>query len=312
VAVASLTHPGDGLQVEYVPELAISEAITVEAWVRPRGIPRALDVAPVVSMYGANRGWELRCGSGACAFVVIIDNATYAVSASGLVPGAWYHIAGVYDGQALYIYLNGVLKSGRPLKGSITLYPFGLGIGLNTYWPDRIFTGELAEIRLWRRPRDQREIQRDLFIRLIGHEDDLVAVWHLENNGISPTGIHALSTSGTAWARSSVPLPDTASADGRFTAIQHLEGLLVGPRPLLGQSHQAGVELLNDLGHGAVAGEWPALRGGDGFQLAMDGSGAERGAWRASPSMRIWRSGCTRRWVPRSVRGWWTRPARPC
>lgn len=230
VAVAELSGAGAGLTVPNLPVLAITNSISVEAWVRAGAPGRTLEFYPVLSMHSANKGWELRCGNGQCAFLLTVNNTVYEVN-SNLVLNTWYHIAAVYDGQLVSLYVNGVRKSILPLSGAITPYPGDLGIGCNTYWTDHGFTGQLAEVRLWNRARTQLEIQQDLFRRLVGDESGLVGLWSLE--GYASAANDALNATGrgsVTWPRGSVPLPDTPIGETETKPATGLRAQLMAAR----------------------------------------------------------------------------------
>ena len=225
VVVAELAGAGAGLAVANLPALTVTNSITVEAWVRAGGPGRTLDFYPILSMHSVNKGWELRCGNGQCSFTVAVNNASYEVTTSNLVANSWYHIAAVYDGQVVGLYVNGVRKSILPLTGTITPYPGELGIGCNTYWPDHGFTGQLAEVRLWNRASTQLEIQRGLFRRLSGEESGLIGAWSLEGDGSAfNDALSATPRAGVTWMRAGVPLPETPTSAPE-TSTQPATGL---------------------------------------------------------------------------------------
>jgi hypothetical protein len=210
VIVAELSGTDAGLEVPNQPALAITNSVTAEAWVRPSASGSALESSPVLSMYSGTKGWELRCGNGQCSFVVAMNTTPSEVTSLDLVANTWVHVAAVYDGQQLALYVNGVRKSIMPLTGSITPYPGALGIGYNTYWGDRRFGGQLAEVRLWNRACTQLEIQQGLFSRRAGDENGLIAVWSLEGDGSTINeALNATPHGNVTWTYAGVPLPDT-------------------------------------------------------------------------------------------------------
>ena len=46
--------------------------------------------------------------------------------------------------------------------------------------PERLFKGEIDDVRIWKRGRTQAEIQADMTRQLGGNETDLVGYWHFE------------------------------------------------------------------------------------------------------------------------------------
>lgn len=218
VVVAELPGGDVGIEAPNQSALAMTTSITVEAWVRPSTSTRTLEFYPLLSMYSGAKGWELRCGNGQCSFVVAFNNAPVEVTSSDLVANTWYHIAAVYDGHQIALYVNGVRKSILPFTGAMTPYPGTLGIGCNTYRQDRGFSGQLAEVRLWSRACTQLEIQQRLFQRLVGNENGLVGVWSLEGDGsCTNDALNATPHGNLVWTRSSAPLPDTPVGETETT-----------------------------------------------------------------------------------------------
>lgn len=214
VVVAEFDGLTSYITIEDKPALAITEAITVEAWVRPTGSGRSGVSYPLVSKYGSTSGFELRCGAGQCSFVVATNKVPHEAVAFGIDAGAFVHVAGVYDGQIVRVYVNGVLKASSSATGAITPYPDPLNIGRNSYWPNRLFAGRAADVRVWNRARTQAEIQQAMFSRLNGFEPGLAAVWRLEGDAkdASLNQTPATAQVSIRWVRAAAPLPPSGAA----------------------------------------------------------------------------------------------------
>jgi hypothetical protein len=66
------------------------------------------------------------------------------------VLGEWYHFAGTYDGDALRMYINGVLEGETPGIAPIATSDLDLWIGADDYdLPTTTFPGSLDEIRIY-------------------------------------------------------------------------------------------------------------------------------------------------------------------
>lgn len=78
-------------------------------------------------------------------------NKSLVESAAPLALDAWTFLAGVYDGSAARLYVNGTLAAERPAQGPIAHngQPLILGRGLGTKKPP--FQGRLGELRLYAR-----------------------------------------------------------------------------------------------------------------------------------------------------------------
>jgi hypothetical protein len=199
------------LRPESPPVFDMSAAISVEAWVRPAAIERPISQGPVVSKHGTLSGWELRASGSQASFMVTVGKVYREATMTGLVPNRWYHLAGVYDGQGVHLYVNGVLRARVGVTGPIDVFRGTPSLGWNSYWPDRRYAGEVAEVRVWSVARSQAALQQALFRRLAGDETGLSAVWRLEgdvsdaslnhNGGAAQGDMH--------WTVGGAPLPVT-------------------------------------------------------------------------------------------------------
>jgi hypothetical protein len=159
-------RPTSEVEVAPSPSLSTPEALTVEAWLRAAAFEPGNWQNAVVSRHGQAAGWELRVGEAIPRFMVTVDGIhRYAQPATPeplLVPGRWYYVAGVYDGQALQLWLEGSYMYGTPVSGTITEDPGRLTVGNNSNpdWKDRNFQGEVDEVRVWGRSLTADEIRR--------------------------------------------------------------------------------------------------------------------------------------------------------
>jgi hypothetical protein len=101
------------------PSLHISGPMTVEAWIRPTAIggdqaimgkwganpgPASTQLSFSFSLESDGRLYLLVCGDGGGA------DTAQAESTSSVAAGQWSHVAGVYDGSTVSVYINGVLS----------------------------------------------------------------------------------------------------------------------------------------------------------------------------------------------------------
>ena len=138
----------------------LTGALTVEAWV-------AIDAAAPVnhSLIAGRWGTQVDSTSGlrlvhdtaAGVFAFHVSpNGTSQEAAVGGTPytqGAWHHVAGVYDGSRLAVFVDGILDGETPYAGGI--FDNGLGLALGDYNPDWIhgafdfqLTGTIAAVRI--------------------------------------------------------------------------------------------------------------------------------------------------------------------
>ncbi len=152
----------DRISVNHNSSLAIEDAITIEAWINPdsSGNNRAI-VRKVTStdgfefrLYGANPNLY---------FLVRESNGTLDAVTGTLTIGidVWTHVAAVFDGTKLYLYVNGEEDnsdtSSSGLKATNTT---SLGIFRNSYWAtSEYYSGLGDELRIYNRALSATEIR---------------------------------------------------------------------------------------------------------------------------------------------------------
>lgn len=108
-----------------------------------------------------------------------------ATSTTTLVADTWYHVAGVSDGNDVFIYVNGIEEDMAGPIPSATLNTHDLYIG-RRFNNDRHLNGQLDEIRIWSEARTTNEIKDNMCRTLNGNENKLEAYWRF-NSGSGNT-----------------------------------------------------------------------------------------------------------------------------
>ncbi|MBL7974312.1 MAG: hypothetical protein JNJ85_05340, partial [Candidatus Kapabacteria bacterium] len=180
------------------PSLAtVSSAMTFEAWIKPT--KQAGTTVLIGGLWGErtdeNDVWQMYINA-ADELVFEInspnankgnaDNTLAKTSAAGLY-GKWTHVAGVFDGttQTVYLYINGGLVNSNKnsqYPASILRVPADAGtqmmIGAHGGLPkssnNRVYVGQMDEIRLWKRALRWDELYCNSNKSLAGNEADLV------------------------------------------------------------------------------------------------------------------------------------------
>jgi len=63
--------------------------------------------------------------------------------------GRWHHVAGVYDGQKLYLYVDGKLDNSLQASGLISRNNHPVYIGENSEQKRRVWKGLIDDVRIY-------------------------------------------------------------------------------------------------------------------------------------------------------------------
>lgn len=119
----------------------------------------------------------------------------------GLSENTWLHLAGIYDGKFIKLYLNGNLMDISPETGIIhysynNAMLFGVEAGAGIYpdpYLEYFLHGWMDEIRIWDYGRDSTAIRNDMYSILSGNEGGLIGYWNFDDGNVtdlSPSGNH--------------------------------------------------------------------------------------------------------------------------
>lgn len=108
----------------------------------------------------------------------------YVAPANTIIPQVWQHLAWIYDGTSVKLYVNGILKGSKAANGTFnaTNIAFSIGrsilAGLDFYW-----CGRTDEVSVWSKALTQAEIQDMMDNELTGNEADL-ELYYKFNQGV--------------------------------------------------------------------------------------------------------------------------------
>ncbi|MEW6752184.1 MAG: LamG domain-containing protein [Candidatus Latescibacterota bacterium] len=111
--------------------------------------------------------------------------------------GIWIHVAGVYDGAHMRLYVNGELDGELPLRGPITSDHLGRGTviggyaGWNSDEGSGWMTGLIDEVRIWEVARTPEQLMADMR-RPVEAQPGLIGYWPLDDG----QGLVAVDRSG--------------------------------------------------------------------------------------------------------------------
>jgi len=193
----------DKIGVADAPELNPVTSFTVEAWIKADYWESNVYAGSIISKQATSpdRSYCLTVGQGGKAEFTVSIEGLWVTATTDPIMGlySWYHLAGVYDGSSVKIYINGILQTETPCSGThgastgTILY-----MGDNPTWGGRNFQGTIDEIRIWDTSRTETEIVDNYTGELTGTEDRLVAYWNFnEGTGSTVTDVTGNGNNGT-------------------------------------------------------------------------------------------------------------------
>ncbi|MBL0097112.1 MAG: T9SS type A sorting domain-containing protein [Bacteroidetes bacterium] len=194
----NLDGVNDYVRVTYYPALQSATAVTVEAWINATAWKTPIYKGSVIctgNNVGQNNGFDLRAAeNGTAEFnLSIAGNWVTATSAPIMQTGTWYHVAGVYSGDSVMIYINGVLRGLTIVSGGMIPSTGNLNIGESPGWTGRSFSGRIDEVRFWNYGRTQSEITSTICSSLTGTEPGLAGYWKLDATNGTITAVNSVA-----------------------------------------------------------------------------------------------------------------------
>ena len=100
-----------------------------------------------------------------------------------LADDAWHHVAHVFSGSEQKLYLDGQLIGSSAKRGtSMFSWHDALLIGYCFNASAPYFSGQISDVRVWNKARQQSEIQAGMSSRLRGNEPGLIGYWPLDGD----------------------------------------------------------------------------------------------------------------------------------
>ncbi len=150
----ALAFDGDGDYVDIGkdPSFDIKNQITVSAWIKVNAFDRNWQA--IVAK--GDRAWRLQRNAGestlefACSGLVVPGTDWGQIYGNADVnDGHWHHIAGVYDEEKIYLYIDGNLDASAEAPGNIRVNDEPVYIGENSQTPNRFWNGLIDDVRIY-------------------------------------------------------------------------------------------------------------------------------------------------------------------
>lgn len=152
--------PGEGVvggvELSEDPELNLTGPLTLEATVKAGPVTAN---SPLIAK--GDRQYLLQLDAGGISFTLHQSGAqTVTAPADRLKPGDWNRISGVYDGQQMFLYVNGEEVGRKALTGVLDTSPYAVNIGRNAEHRERVSALPIREVRIYKRALTAAEILR--------------------------------------------------------------------------------------------------------------------------------------------------------
>lgn len=186
VNAANLSRTNMQLPFESDPSLAAVPQVTMEARVK---VNKFASSSPFIStVMGVEEEFLLRFGD-----TTIKPNQIQLAGGGFPVTGKtefevdkWYHLAVVFDGSTIKLYVNGELdgqvdapRGPVILCGNTDKRRYCIGSSVNSRYLD----GSISEVRVWKRALTQNEIQNNMCYISPDYYQDMVAYWRFNEGG---------------------------------------------------------------------------------------------------------------------------------
>lgn len=130
----------------------IRDEITVGAWIKVNEFNKRCQaiVTKGDHSWRLQRAWFKDSLEFACSGLSVETNSTGHVHGRVNVnDGRWHHVAGVYDGTKIYLYVDGVLDSSEVASGRIAITDKPVYIGENSHMTGRYWNGLIDDVRIY-------------------------------------------------------------------------------------------------------------------------------------------------------------------
>jgi hypothetical protein len=132
----------DIVQVPDEPQFTVSTRVAVAAWVRPDTV--AGDQPIVLKRLNDQTSFSLGLHNGDVQMSIVLDNGTTFVSEAPIPAGSWSHVAGMFDGEFLYLFIDGQLFGQVYAAGTLRDVFAPIRIGATTQ--SQYFHGVIDEV----------------------------------------------------------------------------------------------------------------------------------------------------------------------
>jgi hypothetical protein len=212
--------------------LQIAQTISLEAWIKPE---ETNNMQPsIISKYVHGTGYNLDLiNYGSYYRLQFILPVGKIKSNQSLYNGHWYHIAAVYDGEMMKLYINAKLDTEYFANGPLNTNNLPLMIGGNSSETNTYFKGNIDDVRIWNVARSESQIKNYFSKTLTGSEYGLAGYWQMDEGckyrtcDISPAGNDGY-LAGSCWCGKDFPFVEDTYSQTTTQVIVPIKNLYPG------------------------------------------------------------------------------------
>ncbi len=160
----ALGGDGDFLDVADQAPFNCTGGVTLTAWIKAKQLdkPWQAIITKGDNTYRIQRNNETSVLEFACTGLRIPNGNEYGslFGNKAITTGEWHHVAGVYDGKKMYVYMDGALDASQEASGAINTNDARLQIGGNTAVGDRFWNGLIDDVRVYNYGLTEGQIQQ--------------------------------------------------------------------------------------------------------------------------------------------------------
>jgi hypothetical protein len=142
---ASLNGTSGYLNIPNKAAYQMTSAMTISAWAKPTGT-----TGTIAGKWGTQNSYRLLLSSGKFAFSVTLSTGTVVTATASATASttAWSHVAGVFNGTRLILYVNGAQAATASASGSLKSSTDPIRVGNSTNNAN-YYKGSVDELRLY-------------------------------------------------------------------------------------------------------------------------------------------------------------------
>jgi hypothetical protein len=139
---------------------SFTTSITIELWLKVNQLTANSEWKGIVTK--GDSSWRLQGTTWAKSVTFSLTGVNPNMDLMGsrnVNDGQWHHVAAVYDGTNMFLYVDGTLDVSQPATGSIVQDSYPVCLGENAQMSGRIFNGLIDEVSLYNRALTASEVQ---------------------------------------------------------------------------------------------------------------------------------------------------------